>query len=135
MVSHSLVMLFLRTVSIYSAVAMCPYTHNRQRHTHSVTFPTRMYTSVAVLEHLFGTTLRMSWFLFPFMFQEIPSEWHLELMLNRGLPEELWVHYVQQLHSAQRVAMEDSVLLVFSLKCFIFALKAPKSFPTGKARS
>lgn len=62
---------------------------------------------------------------------EIPSEWHLELMLNRGLPEELWVHYVQQLHSAQRVAMEDSVLLVFSLKCFIFALKAPKSFPTG----
>ncbi|XP_021511049.1 HEAT repeat-containing protein 1 [Meriones unguiculatus] len=62
---------------------------------------------------------------------EIPSEWHLELMLNRGLPEELWVHYVQQLHSAQRVAMEDSVLLVFSLKCFIFALKSPKSFPTG----
>ncbi|XP_055459894.1 HEAT repeat-containing protein 1 [Psammomys obesus] len=62
---------------------------------------------------------------------EIPSEWHLELMLNRGLPEELWVHYVQQLHSAQRVAMEDSVLLVFSLKCFIFALKSPKSFSTG----
>ncbi|XP_034365745.1 HEAT repeat-containing protein 1 [Arvicanthis niloticus] len=62
---------------------------------------------------------------------EIPSEWHLELMLNRGLPEELWAHYVQQLHSAQKIAMEDSILLVFSLKCFIFALKAPKSFPTG----
>lgn len=62
---------------------------------------------------------------------EVPSEWHLELMLNRGLPEELWVHYVRQLHSAQRIATEDSVLLVFSLKSFIFALKAPKSFPTG----
>ncbi|XP_005071842.1 HEAT repeat-containing protein 1 [Mesocricetus auratus] len=62
---------------------------------------------------------------------EIPPEWHLELMLNRGLPEELWTHYVQQLRCAQRVAVEDSVLLVFSLKCFIFALKAPKSFPTG----
>ncbi|XP_036042781.1 HEAT repeat-containing protein 1 [Onychomys torridus] len=62
---------------------------------------------------------------------EIPSEWHLELMLNRGLPEELWGHYVQQLHKAQRVAVEDSILLVFSLKCFIFALKAPKSFPSG----
>ncbi|XP_008847310.1 HEAT repeat-containing protein 1 [Nannospalax galili] len=62
---------------------------------------------------------------------EIPSEWHLELMLDRSLPEELWVHYIEQLHSAQRVAVEDSVLLVFSLKCFIFALKAPKSFPKG----
>ncbi|XP_028625749.1 HEAT repeat-containing protein 1 [Grammomys surdaster] len=62
---------------------------------------------------------------------EIPSEWHLELMLNRGLPEELWAHYVKQLHSAQKIAMEDSVLLVFSLKCFIFSLKPPKSFPTG----
>ncbi|KAL1785256.1 HEAT repeat-containing protein 1 [Sigmodon hispidus] len=62
---------------------------------------------------------------------EIPSQWHLELMLNRGLPEELWVHYVEQLHSAQRIVMEDSILLVFSLKCFIFALKAPKSFPLG----
>ncbi|XP_059119394.1 HEAT repeat-containing protein 1 [Peromyscus eremicus] len=62
---------------------------------------------------------------------EIPSEWHLELMLNRGLPEELWEHYVQQLHKAQRVAVEDSILLVFSLKCFIFALKTPKSFPSG----
>lgn len=69
------------------------------------------------------------------MLQEIPAEWHLELMLNRGLPEELWVHYVQQLRIAQRVAVEDAVLLVFSLKCFIFALKAPKSFPTGKAQS
>lgn len=68
------------------------------------------------------------------MLQEIPSEWHLELMLNKGLPEELWARYVQQLHSAQ-VTMEDSILLIFSLKCFIFTLKAPKSFPTGKAQS
>ncbi|XP_073912916.1 HEAT repeat-containing protein 1 isoform X2 [Castor canadensis] len=60
---------------------------------------------------------------------EIPSEWHLELMLDRGLPQELWAHYIEQLQSAQRVAVEDSVLLVFSLKVFIFALKAPKSFP------
>lgn len=61
---------------------------------------------------------------------EIPSEWHLELMLNKGLPEELWARYVQQLHSAQKVTMEDAILLIFSLKCFIFTLKAPKSFPT-----
>uniref|UniRef100_A0A8D2D6B0 HEAT repeat-containing protein 1 n=1 Tax=Sciurus vulgaris TaxID=55149 RepID=A0A8D2D6B0_SCIVU len=60
---------------------------------------------------------------------EIPSEWHPELMLDKGLPEELWVHYIEQLHSAQRVAVEDSVLLIFSLKNFIYALKAPKSFP------
>ncbi|MBZ3881669.1 HEAT repeat-containing protein 1 [Sciurus carolinensis] len=60
---------------------------------------------------------------------EIPSEWHPELMLDRGLPEELWVHYIEQLHSARRVAVEDSVLLIFSLKNFIYALKAPKSFP------
>jgi U3 small nucleolar RNA-associated protein 10 len=70
--------------------------------------------------------------LFPLSFQEIPSEWHLELMLDRGLPQELWAHYIEQLQSAQRVAVEDSVLLVFSLKVFIFALKAPKSFPKGK---
>ena len=69
------------------------------------------------------------------MFQEIPSEWHLELMVNRGLPEELGVRYVQELHGAQRVVMEDAILLVFSMKCFIFAMKAPKSFPTGKAWS
>ncbi|KAH0507192.1 HEAT repeat-containing protein 1 [Microtus ochrogaster] len=61
---------------------------------------------------------------------EIPSEWHLELMLNRGLPEELWARYVQQLHRAQKVTMEEAILLIFSLKCFIFTLKAPKSFPT-----
>ncbi|XP_069340669.1 HEAT repeat-containing protein 1 [Eulemur rufifrons] len=60
---------------------------------------------------------------------EIPSEWHLELMVDRGIPMELWAHYIEQLSSAQRVAMEDSVLLVFSLKIFIYALKAPKSFP------
>ncbi|KAG3257809.1 HEAT repeat containing 1 [Ictidomys tridecemlineatus] len=60
---------------------------------------------------------------------EIPSEWHPELMLDRDLPGELWAHYIEQLHSAQRVAVEDSVLLIFSLKNFIYALKAPKSFP------
>ncbi|XP_015359837.1 HEAT repeat-containing protein 1 isoform X1 [Marmota marmota marmota] len=60
---------------------------------------------------------------------EIPSEWHPELMLHRDLPGELWAHYIEQLHSAQRVAVEDSVLLIFSLKNFIYALKAPKSFP------
>lgn len=67
------------------------------------------------------------------MLQEIPSEWQLELMLNKGLPEELWARYVQQLHSAQKITMEDSILLIFSLKCFIFTLKTPRTFPTGKA--
>ncbi|XP_062066669.1 HEAT repeat-containing protein 1 [Lepus europaeus] len=60
---------------------------------------------------------------------ELPSEWHYELMIDRGIPEDLWAHYIEQLHSGQRVAVEDSVLLVFSLKIFIYALKAPKSFP------
>uniref|UniRef100_G3SII3 HEAT repeat-containing protein 1 n=1 Tax=Gorilla gorilla gorilla TaxID=9595 RepID=G3SII3_GORGO len=62
---------------------------------------------------------------------EIPSEWHVELMLDRGIPVELWAHYVEELNSTQRVAVEDSVFLVFSLKKFIYALKAPKSFPKG----
>ncbi|XP_008057279.1 HEAT repeat-containing protein 1 [Carlito syrichta] len=62
---------------------------------------------------------------------EIPSEWHIELMLDRGIPVELWAHYIEQLNSAQRIAVEDSVLLVFSLKNFIYALKAPTSFPKG----
>ncbi|KAM4828879.1 HEAT repeat-containing protein 1 [Thomomys bottae] len=62
---------------------------------------------------------------------EIPPEWHLELMLDRALPEELWAHYVEQLGSARNIAVEDSVLLVFSLKVFIFAVKAPQSFPKG----
>ncbi|KFO34254.1 HEAT repeat-containing protein 1 [Fukomys damarensis] len=60
---------------------------------------------------------------------EISSEWYPELMLDRGLPEELWAHYVEQFHSSHGVAMEDSVLLLFFLKNFIYALKAPKSFP------
>ncbi|XP_058398947.1 HEAT repeat-containing protein 1 isoform X3 [Diceros bicornis minor] len=60
---------------------------------------------------------------------EIPSEWHFELMMDRGIPVKLWERYVEQLNTAQRVAVEDSVLLVFSLKNFIHALKAPKSFP------
>nr|XP_030695348.1 HEAT repeat-containing protein 1 isoform X3 [Globicephala melas] len=60
---------------------------------------------------------------------EIPSEWNFELMMDRGIPLELWAHYVEQLKTAQRIAVEDSVLLVFSLKNFIHALKAPKSFP------
>ncbi|XP_058525366.1 HEAT repeat-containing protein 1 isoform X2 [Ochotona princeps] len=60
---------------------------------------------------------------------EIPSEWQYELMIDRGIPVELWAHYIEQLHGAQRVAVEDSILLVFSLKNFIYALKAPKSFP------
>ncbi|XP_058286445.1 HEAT repeat-containing protein 1 isoform X2 [Hylobates moloch] len=62
---------------------------------------------------------------------EIPSEWHIELMLDRGIPVELWAHYVEELNSTQRVAVEDSVFLVFSLKNFIYALKAPKSFSKG----
>ncbi|KAL0609241.1 HEAT repeat-containing protein 1 [Plecturocebus cupreus] len=62
---------------------------------------------------------------------EIPSEWHIELMLDRGIPVELWAHYVEELSTTQRVAVEDSVLLVFSLKNFLYALKAPKSFPKG----
>ncbi|XP_026949803.1 HEAT repeat-containing protein 1 isoform X2 [Sagmatias obliquidens] len=60
---------------------------------------------------------------------EIPSEWNFELMMDRGIPLELWAHYVAQLKTARRIAVEDSVLLVFSLKNFIHALKAPKSFP------
>ncbi|TKC41430.1 hypothetical protein EI555_014512 [Monodon monoceros] len=60
---------------------------------------------------------------------EIPSEWNFELMMDRGIPLELWAHYVEQLKTARRIAVEDSVLLVFSLKNFIHALKAPKSFP------
>ncbi|XP_037366275.1 HEAT repeat-containing protein 1 isoform X2 [Talpa occidentalis] len=60
---------------------------------------------------------------------EIPTEWHFELMMDRGLPVELWAHYIEQLNTAQRIPVEDSVLLVFSLKNFIHALKAPKSFP------
>uniref|UniRef100_A0AAA9RYM1 HEAT repeat-containing protein 1 n=1 Tax=Bos taurus TaxID=9913 RepID=A0AAA9RYM1_BOVIN len=60
---------------------------------------------------------------------EISSEWHFELMMDRGIPLELWAHYVKQLKTAQRIAVEDSVLLLFSLKNFIHTLKAPKSFP------
>uniref|UniRef100_A0A4W2BZ59 HEAT repeat-containing protein 1 n=1 Tax=Bos indicus x Bos taurus TaxID=30522 RepID=A0A4W2BZ59_BOBOX len=60
---------------------------------------------------------------------EISSEWHFELMMDRGIPLELWAHYVKQLKIAQRIAVEDSVLLLFSLKNFIHTLKAPKSFP------
>lgn len=47
---------------------------------------------------------------------------------------ELWANYIEQLNTAQRIAVEDSVLLVFSLKNFIHALKAPKSFPKGRTR-
>ncbi|XP_031316671.2 HEAT repeat-containing protein 1 [Camelus dromedarius] len=64
---------------------------------------------------------------------EIPSEWHPELMRDRGIPLELWAHYVEQLRAAQSMAVEDAVLLVFSLKNFIHALKRPKSFPEGGA--
>uniref|UniRef100_A0A8C7EQE9 HEAT repeat-containing protein 1 n=3 Tax=Neovison vison TaxID=452646 RepID=A0A8C7EQE9_NEOVI len=60
---------------------------------------------------------------------EIPSEWHFELMMDREIPVELWAHYIKQLNLAQRVALEDSVLLIFVLKNFIHALKGPKSFP------
>lgn len=76
--------------------------------------------------------LSLCYLLFPLSFQEIPSEWQHELMIDRGIPVELWAHYVEQLHGAQRVAVEDSILLVFSLKNFIYALEAPKSFPKGK---
>ncbi|XP_045716982.1 HEAT repeat-containing protein 1 isoform X1 [Phyllostomus hastatus] len=60
---------------------------------------------------------------------EMPSEWHSKLMTDRAIPAQLWAHYVQQVNAAQWIAVEDSVLLVFSLKNFIYALKAPKSFP------
>uniref|UniRef100_A0A452FRY1 HEAT repeat-containing protein 1 n=1 Tax=Capra hircus TaxID=9925 RepID=A0A452FRY1_CAPHI len=60
---------------------------------------------------------------------EISPEWHFELMMDRGIPLELWAHYVKQLNSAQRIDVEDSVLLLFSLKNFIHTLKAPESFP------
>lgn len=52
--------------------------------------------------------------------------------MDRGMPEQLWAHYIEQLNTAHRIAVEDSVLLVFLLKIFIHALKAPKSFPKGK---
>lgn len=55
-------------------------------------------------------------------------------MTDRGMPAELWAHYIQQVNTAQRIAVEDSVLLVFSLKNFIHTLKAPKSFPKGRTR-
>ncbi|KAM9212388.1 HEAT repeat-containing protein 1 [Dugong dugon] len=60
---------------------------------------------------------------------EIPPEWHCELMLDRGLPVELWAHYIEQLNTGQMIAVEDSVLLVFALKNFIHTLKVPKCFP------
>ncbi|ELK32119.1 HEAT repeat-containing protein 1 [Myotis davidii] len=63
--------------------------------------------------------------------KEVPPEWHAELVLDRGMPVQLWAHYIQQVRTAQRIAVEDSVLLLFSLKNFIHALKAPKSFPKG----
>lgn len=52
--------------------------------------------------------------------------------MDRGIPLELWAHYVKQLNTAQRIDVEDSVLLLFSLKNFIHTLKAPKSFPKGR---
>ena len=52
--------------------------------------------------------------------------------MDRGIPLELWAHYVKQLKTGQRIAVEDSVLLLFSLKNFIHTLKAPKYFPKGK---
>ena len=52
--------------------------------------------------------------------------------MDRGIPLELWAHYVRQLETAQQIAAEDSVLLLFSLKNFIRTLKAPKSFPKGR---
>ncbi|KAM6218768.1 HEAT repeat-containing protein 1 isoform 2-T2 [Rhynchocyon petersi] len=60
---------------------------------------------------------------------DISPEWHPELMLQKDIPLELWTHYVEQLHAGQMIAVEDSVLLVFSLKNFIHALKVPKCFP------
>lgn len=54
--------------------------------------------------------------------------------MDRGIPVQLWAHYTQQVSTAQRIAVEDSLLLVFSLKNFIHALKAPKSFPKGRTR-
>ena len=72
--------------------------------------------------------------LLPLPFQEISSEWHFELMMDREIPVQLWAHYIEQLNAAQRVVVEDSVLLIFSLKNFIHALKAPKSFPKGRMK-
>ncbi|XP_042638956.1 HEAT repeat-containing protein 1 [Orycteropus afer afer] len=60
---------------------------------------------------------------------EILPEWHFELMLDRGTPVELWAHYIERLNTGQMIAVEDSVLLIFSLKNFIHALKVPKCFP------
>lgn len=50
------------------------------------------------------------------------------------MPVQLWAHYIQQASTAHRIAVEDSVLLLFSLKNFIHALKMPKSFPKGRTR-
>lgn len=93
---------------------------------------TQSYTSIAVLLciiHVQNPLFVSS--LFPLPFQEIPSEWHFELMMDRVIPVQLWAHYIEQLRTAQNIAVEDSVLLTFSLKNFVHALKAPKSFPKG----
>lgn len=102
-------------------------------HRDTILHITQTYTSIAVLlciTHVQNPLFVLSLSLLPF--QEIPSEWHFELMMDREIPVELWTHYIEQLNTAQNIAVEDSVLLIFSLKNFIHALKAPKSFPRGR---
>uniref|UniRef100_A0A5F8GH43 HEAT repeat-containing protein 1 n=1 Tax=Monodelphis domestica TaxID=13616 RepID=A0A5F8GH43_MONDO len=58
---------------------------------------------------------------------KIPLECHSEI-LDKGIPVEIWIQYVEKLNRGQMIAEEDAVMLVFSLKNFIQVLKPPKSF-------
>uniref|UniRef100_A0A4X2KD30 HEAT repeat-containing protein 1 n=1 Tax=Vombatus ursinus TaxID=29139 RepID=A0A4X2KD30_VOMUR len=58
---------------------------------------------------------------------EISFECHSEL-LDKGIPVEIWIQYVEKLNRGQMIAVEDAVMFAFSLKNFIQVLKPPKSF-------
>lgn len=62
---------------------------------------------------------------------EIFLEWYIELMLDRGILVELWVYYVEEFNSIQRMVVEDLVFFVFFLKNFIYVLKVFKFFFKG----
>ncbi|XP_051849505.1 HEAT repeat-containing protein 1 [Antechinus flavipes] len=58
---------------------------------------------------------------------EISFECHSELS-DKGIPVEIWIQYVEKLNRGQMIAVEDAVMIAFSLKNFIQVLKPPKSF-------
>ncbi|XP_038616880.1 HEAT repeat-containing protein 1 [Tachyglossus aculeatus] len=63
---------------------------------------------------------------------EIPHEWHSELTSDGPVPAEIWSGYVDRLHEGQMVAVGDSVMVLFMLRSFVFALRPPLSFPRGE---